>query len=183
MKFVLFLPLIFSINTYALIQSGEKITSTELDNIKSQVEYKRKCVTKELDVDTSFIDLPNVVGTGGNNRNGLMNSMQITGLTIGHRYEVFLDAYFLNISASQHELRVYNANDATSNFITRLRAYNANNSVSKHYQIQTSEHFIASNGVVSVSFSINSGTSGSLISGSTRIKVCEANHREDVSSF
>jgi hypothetical protein len=182
----MFLILFFiSFNALAQISSGEKITSEIIDDIKDKVEYKRKCVTKVLSSNKTYGDLPNQVSP--NNKNGYLDSMKITGLTLGQRYEVFLEGYFLNIATVQHELRVLNADNVFQNYITQLRAYNSG-STTMHYEIQTSKNFIALTDTVSVNLSINSlnGPDLSVLvgsNGSTRLKVCEANHREDVSSF
>lgn len=188
MKYIISLLFVLSFNSYATIGVGEIIDHNDINNLKQKSERKRKCITRNLTSNVKYADLVNVVSP--NNKNSYLDSMKIGGLTIGKRYEVTLHAYLLNIRVSQHELNVFNANNTNSNFIVKLRYYN-NSTTIQHIEFEKKKDFIASDSTISVMYSINSGTvdyynatnlEPQLVSGSTSIKVCEADHRENLTN-
>jgi len=189
MNYFLILTLFFSLNTYAVIDIGEVIDPVEINELKNKSEYKRKCVTKVLQSNIKYEDLNVVISS--NSKYDFLDDLKVTGLTIGKRYEVEIEAYLLNVRVSQHEIYIYNSDNSLNNFLTKLRLYN-NSSTYNHIEFGKEREFIAQTNSISVRYAINSGSvsvytdSGQepqLIANNTKIKVCEANHREDVLNF
>lgn len=189
MKNILSLLLFLSFNSYAVISSGEGINASEIIQLKDKSEKKKKCVTRKLNSNVKYADLTNTVSS--NNKNSFLDDLKIENLTIGKRYEVSIHAYLVNIRVSQHELSLYNDNDNSNNFITKLRYYN-NSSTFQHIEFEKIKEFTAQTDTLSVRYSINSGSVSvytaansepQLVSNSTRIRICEADDREDIASF
>jgi hypothetical protein len=184
MKYLLTLIMFVSLSTLAQIGPGLPIKAVDVQEIKDKAEYKRKCVTKVLGSDVSFNNLSNQITS--NNRNDYLSDLRIENLQPNSRYEANIHAYFLSVASTQHELDFLSAsadnNDQT--FHGKLRLYNSGTDINHLEAGKIIEFTTGSTETTArLRFGINSGTSGSLISSSTRLTVCEADDKEDIANF
>lgn len=178
MKILIILILTIPFISFAQIAENQPIKASDIQAIKDKVDSKKKCIRRDLSQTRSST--------------GFLDSMKIEGLAPNSRYEVTIEAYFNSTSASQHELRVYKDDSITSNptnyqntdavFVTRLRFYNNNNNVVNHIEFGKTKTFTTNDfeDNITVQFSLNSGTTGSVQASGTSIIVCEADDEEDL---